>query len=442
MILHGSAKNKFFMLSINFYLREPQADKETPIIMTMILNGEKMKYSTEERIHPAYWDSDRQRARTSKVFTHGLELNVFLENLYNLAVRAYRELQHGQEGEQLSLANIKKRIDQKLDRSVEPKVNFFSFFEKMIAQSQSGTRPNLQTGKPITANTIRTYATTLRHLREFATASRKKIDFNDITLGFYGEYTEYLMKTVKLSTNTIGKHIQIIKLIMNEAMEMGFNSNIAHKSRRFIVLREKSDSIYLNKDELVEMEQVDLSRYPKLERVRDLFLVGCYTGLRFSDYSILKPENIRDGLIEITQVKTNDPVVIPVHDAVTRIMAKYGGQLPRALSNQKTNDYLKDLGEMIPCLWKEVLRSFTKEGKRQQTKHDKWELLTTHTARRSFATNEYLAGTPTLTIMAITGHKTEKAFLRYIKLVPSDHARLMKAHWERRKLESKVAMNA
>ncbi len=175
------------------------------------------------------------------------------------------------------------------------------------------------------------------------------------------------MKTVKLSTNTIGKHIQILKLVMNEAMELGLNSNISHKSKRFAVLREKSDSIYLNKNDLLEIEQFDLSRYPKLERVRDLFLVGCYTGLRYSDYSILKPENIRDGLIEITQVKTNDPVVIPVHDVVARIMAKYGGLLPRSLSNQKTNDYLKDLGEMILCLSKEVIRSFTKEGKRQQT---------------------------------------------------------------------------
>ena len=430
------------MLSINFYLREPRADKETPIIMRLILNGGKMKYSTGERIHPAYWDSDRQRARTSKVFTHGLELNVFLENLYNLAVRAYRELQHSQDGEDLSLQNIKVHIDRKLNRSTETKVNFFGFFEKIIAQSQSGVRMNLQTGKPIMDNTIRTYVTTLRHLREFGTAARKKIDFNDITLSFYSEYTEYLMKTAKLSTNTIGKHIQIIKLIMNEAMEMGFNNNIAHKSRRFVVLRENSDSIYLNKDELREIELFDLSRYPKLERVRDLFLVGCFTGLRYSDYSILKPENIRDGLIEITQVKTNDPVVIPVHDTVARIMAKYGGQLPRSLSNQKTNDYLKDLGEMIPCLSKEVIRSFTKEGRRQQTRHEKWELLTTHTARRSFATNEYLDGTPTLTIMAITGHKTEKAFLRYIKLVPSDHARLMKAHWERRKLEGKKTVDA
>ena len=119
-----------------------------------------------------------------------------------------------------------------------------------------------------------------------------------------------------------------------------------------------------------------------------MFLVGCYTGLRYSDYSILKPENIREGFIQITQIKTKDLVVIPVHDAVNRIIAQYGGWLPKSISNQKTNDYLKDIGEMTPCLSKEVTRSFTKERKQQQTRHTKWELLTTHTARRSFATNE------------------------------------------------------
>jgi integrase len=375
-----------FMLSISFYLREPQAERETPIIMMLVLQGEKMKYSTEERIHPQHWDAVRQRAKMSKSNAHGLELNVYLEKLYTLAVTAYRELLNTDDGMQPSLQDIKVSMDRRLNRMTGAKMDFFGFFQKLIAQSQSGVRLNPQSGRPITVNTIKSYSTTLRHLREFCTARRKKIDFKDINLAFYGEYTEYLMMTAKLSINTIGKHIQIIKLIMNES------------------------------------------------------LVGCYTGLRYSDYSVLKPENIRDGLIEITQVKTNDPVVIPLHDAVLRIMARYGGQLPKSFSNQKTNHYLKDLGELTPCLSKEVTRSFTKEGKRQQVRYAKWELLTTHTARRSLATNEYLGGTPTLTIMAITGHKTEKAFLRYIKLVSSDHAKLLKAHWERRKLESKITV--
>jgi hypothetical protein len=263
-----------FMLSINFYLREPQAEMETPIIMRLVLHGGKMKYSTEERINPRHWDPDRQRAKTFKGNAHGLEMNVYLENLYNLAVTAYREFQHVQDGRRPCLKDIKEYMDCKLNRVAQVKLDFFGFFDKLIAQSQSGVRLNPQTGKPITANTIRTYVTTLRHLREFGGTDRRRLDFNDINLRFYGEYTEYLMKTAKLSTNTIGKHMQIIKLIMNEALEMGFNTNISHKSRRFVVLREKSDSIYLNKNELGEIELFDLSRHPKLERVRDLFLVG------------------------------------------------------------------------------------------------------------------------------------------------------------------------
>lgn len=428
------------MLNISFYLREPQAERATPIIMRLILQGEKLKYSTKEKIHPLQWDADKQRAKSSKANVHSLELNVYLENLYKMAVAAYRDHQNILEGRSPTLQDIKLAMDRRMNRVSEVKVDFFGFFDKLIEQSRTGVRLNPQTGKPITDNTIRTYVTTLRHLREFSVAKRKRIDFKDINLSFYGEYTEYLMKTAKLSTNTIGKHIQIVKLIMNEALELGYNSNISHKSRKFVAVREKSDSIYLRKEELGELEKVDLSGYPKLERVRDLFLVGCYTGLRYSDYSILRLDNIREGFIQITQVKTNDLVVIPLHDAVRRIMAKYGGQLPKAVSNQKTNDYLKDVGEKTACLQVEVVRSFTKEGKRQQTRHAKWELLTTHTARRSFATNEYLAGTPTLTIMAITGHRTEKAFLRYIKLVPSDHAKLLKDHWEKRKLENRTVV--
>ena len=107
---------------------------------------------------------------------------------------------------------------------------------------------------------------------------------------------------------------------MNEAMEMGYNKNMAYKSRRFVTLRENSDAIYLDKDELKELEELDLTLYPKLERVRDLFIVGCFTGLRYSDYSVLKPENIKNDFIEITQVKTHDPVIITLHDAVKRIM--------------------------------------------------------------------------------------------------------------------------
>lgn len=233
-----------------------------------------------------------------------------------------------------------------------------------------------------------------------------------------------------MASNSVGKDIQVLKLIMNEALDLHLTSNTSFKTKRFVVLREASDSIYLDKIELEELKNHDLSDKPKLERVRDLFLVGCYIGLRYSDYSILTTENIKNGYIQINQTKTGSPVTIPVHRAIKGLLEKYHGVFPAPLTNQKTNEYLKEVGKEIDCLGKSVVKNITKEGANKQTSLAKWEMLTTHTARRSFATNEFLAGTPTLTIMAITGHKTEKAFLKYIKLNSSDHDKLLKERWD------------
>jgi site-specific recombinase XerD len=289
-----------------------------------------------------------------------------------------------------------------------------------------------RTGKPISRSTAKVYTTSYKHLISFQKVNKKKIDFDTIDVAFYSDYIDYLIHTLKLATNTIGKHIQIIKLIMNEATERGLNTNLSYKSKRFLTTREKADSIYLSAEEIQELEALDLSGNERLDRVRDLFLIGCHTGLRFSDYSILKPEQVRDGFIETKQVKTGDSVVIPIHTTVEKILKKYSGKLPPSLSNQKTNEYLKEIGKLLPSLQKTTSKIFTKGGVKVTKTYQKWELVSSHIARRSFATNEYLAGMRTLTIMAITGHRSEKSFLRYIKLTPNEHAKLLKSHREQR----------
>lgn len=133
-------------------------------------------------------------------------------------------------------------------------------------------------------------------------------------------------------------------------------------------------------------------------------------------------------------------MIIPLHDVILKILNKNKGQLPKSISIQKNNEYLKDIGAKIPSLNAKFIKSITKEGFRQLTTFQKWEMVTSHTARRSFATNEYLAGTPTLTMMAITGHKTEKSFLRYIKLTSSEHTKLLKGHWEERKTKTALSI--
>ena len=284
-------------------------------------------------------------------------------------------------------------------------------------------------------STPKIYTTLQNKLNEFKKISKRPINFDTIDLEFYNDYKDYLTNKIKLSANTIGKHIQTIKLIMNEATEAGYNTNLAFRSKKFVVLREDAQNVYLTEDELRKIEGLDLSISPRLDRVRDMFLVGCHTGLRFSDFSILKPNQIKDGFIETTQIKTGGAVVIPVHDVVKNILAKYNGQLPQAITNQKFNKYIKDVVKLVDELKVEVDITSTKGGKSITVRSQKCELISTHTARRSFATNQFRAGLPSLTIMSITGHKTEKAFLKYIKVTPSEHAQIMKDHWEKRKNE-------
>lgn len=210
---------------------------------------------------------------------------------------------------------------------------------------------------------------------------------------------------------------------------------MAYKSKRFAKPSEEVENLALSEDDIKELEELDLSKSPHLDRARDLFIIGCHTGLRYSDYSRLTPDNIKDGFIEIKQQKTGSSVAIPVHTTVKSIIDKYGGNLPESTSNQKTNQALKDIFKQVKDFDKIASRTRTQGGMKTTVNQEKWNLVSTHTARRTFATNAYLQGIPTLSIMAITGHKTERSFLKYIKVTSKEHAKIMAGVWAKNRMK-------
>ncbi|GEO09488.1 site-specific integrase [Segetibacter aerophilus] len=421
-------------MTISFYLKRPSSDIDTSIYAILFYEGLRMKYYTPEKILPKHWNKDAQKAKQTDKFREHSEFNQRLQDWKSDVGNIYRKWINNNKVIP-NTATLKELLDKEL-KKVEAKKElnetFTGYFQQLINETKEGIRLQPKSGKPYSKNTVKAYTTTFNTLTSFAATYKPIIDFKNINLDFYANFTRYLTKDLKFTSNTIGKHIKIIKVVMNDATERGVNTNMQFRSRKFSVTSENTDALYLNEKEVREIENLDLSKNKRLDNVRDLFLVGCYTGLRYSDFSILKPEQIQDGFIETTQIKTGDPVVIPIHPTVEKILAKYDGQLPRSISNQKTNEYLKELGKLIPSLNTSTSKTFTKGGLKVTNNHLKWEILSSHTARRSFATNEYLAGTPSITIMAITGHKTEKAFLRYIKLTPNEHAKLLKLHWQNR----------
>lgn len=423
-------------MKTNFNLKEKNSNEETLIYLIIRWDKRKLKYSTKESIYPKFWETDIekrnfQRAKETKQFPEYPEFNAGLDWIESTTKNVFRQFLNDN-NRQPNVEELRELLDIRL-RNIQQKQkkDLFGFVEQFISEAKS--RFNSETGKALAKGTINIYQTTLNTLKEYATKKRKRIDFDIIDLNFYQEYTEYLAKERNLANNTVGRHIKTIKTFLNDAAERGFHKNFSFKSKKFKIITEQTDAIYLNAQELDELFKLNLSDNTRLERVRDLFLVGCWTGLRFSDFSTIEKRHIQDEFIEIRTKKTDETVVIPIHNNVKLIMEKYKGKypnsLPPSISNVKTNRYLKEVGKMLECLQVNVRTSITKGGVLLTSNNKKYELLVTHSARRSFATNLYKSGLSSITIMKITGHRTERAFMKYIKVTPNENAKLLQQHW-------------
>lgn len=412
------------MANITFVLREPKAKEQTPIILLYRIGANRLKYSTGLKVLPKYWNEANQRVRNIIEVQDKDIINHFLTELEAETGRIVTHFITQKQA--LTKEALKNELDIYLERAKdETAKDLFSFIELYIKQSVN--RINPASGKKIETRTIQKYNTTLKDLKAFASKYSRKVDFDTMDLDFYLDYTAHL-QALNHSTNTIGKYIQTLKVFLNEATNRGLNTKFLYKSNRFKVVSELSESIYLNEAELKQLYEHDFSNNTRLERVRDIFIVGCWTGLRFSDFTALHKRNVKGNFIEMKTEKTGAKVVIPIHPNVRQILEKYDYKLPNEISNQKMNDYLKEVGKTVQLV-EQVSKGITKGGIKRHLIHKKHELITTHTARRSFATNLYKTGFPAISIMQITGHKTEKAFLRYIKVTPQEHAEALRLHW-------------
>jgi integrase len=311
-------------------------------------------------------------------------------------------------------------------KAAEPEIKtLFQYLEHFIKEISN--RKDKGTGISIAKNTIKQYNVFEKHLKNFAISIRKNdFEFSDINQSFYNKFVLFLQKK-EFAQNTIGKTIKILKTILNEATIQGYNTQAYYNS--FHVFKEEIDTIYLNEKELQQLKDTDFSKIQHLDRVCDWFLLLAWTGCRFSDLGKIAKNDIKDGFITFRQQKTNAKVVIPLHPVVLEILGKYEYNLPAEISNQRFNEYIKEACRIAEINATETMTR-TVGGKLVTEKFEKWKLISSHTGRRSFCTNMYKRGLPTLMIMSISGHKTEKSFLKYIKVKQNEHAEMMKKAWE------------
>jgi len=427
------------MATIRFFTRTLTNDKNTlASIYVRLKSGRKIDLvcKADILIKPDNWSNETQSAKQrADVFkfnageSEETGRQKFNEKFTKLKTAIESELMEAHQAD-ITSEWLKTIIDKHWHPD-KYKITLFSFIQTFIDKSE--TKPNPKTGRPVCYKMRREYEVTFSYLKKYATKTGKVIDFKNIDLDFYDGFTQYLQGE-KLAVNTIGKKIQTLKIFLNAAKDEGKNNYEGYKSKKFVAMTEDSETIYLTEAELTKLYEHDFSENPAFERVRDLFLVGCWTGCRFSDIAQITPESVSGGFINMKQYKTGTKVIIPLHPVVTAILNKYNGRLPEAISNQKFNESLKDIARLAG-IDERTHKAITKGGVKRSTAYKKYELVCTHTARRSFATNLYKSDFPSLSIMAITGHKTEESFLKYIKVTPDEHAKKLQLHWGNRHLK-------
>ena len=427
-------------MKVNFYLKDGKATQETWIYCLIRYQNKKVKHYTNLRIHPKHWNIKEKQVRKSH--PNSPELNHWLKGVETFVAKLELEWskKYSSTGKVpiIPPTYLKENLDKyftkttKDEREEDNQKSFWGYYNQFLTRMNNGTRVHLSKGTPMAPKTIFQFENLKRHLENYQKAKKTKIEFDKIDLTFYNDFVEYLTTKLKLAPNTIGKLITNLKVFLREAFDEGITTNNIFTNRRFRSISSLPDTIYLNLNELKEISNLDLKTNLKLDRVRDMFLISCYTALRYSDIVKIKPEHINDGMIEISQFKGKERVVIPIRPEAERLLSKYNNSLHK-ISNQKFNDYLYEVVKKCESLGIEIKINKIQGGKQIEIKKPKYEFVASHTARRSFATNEYMAkGLSVRDIMAITGHSTEKSFYKYIRQTPKENAERVKIIWKER----------
>lgn len=299
------------------------------------------------------------------------------------------------------------------DRANQNMMHLLGFAREFQDQIETGNRQ--YKGARYADTTVKAYRSFLHKLEAFQEARNKVYTLNQIDHAFYVSFTAFLSVDLGNNPNTIGKEIKTLKTILRTAQELGIHDFGGYKT--FHVPKLKLDPVVLTREELGKLEQLDLGDNLNWEKVRDLFLVGCYTAQRISDYGRISRDFIIEDegrqYIEIRQKKVSETVLIPIKPELMAILKKYDFQVPD-ITGQHLNREIKKIAARAGIDSPVQIENYTNGGKKYFSSELKFNHITSHTARRTGATQMIEAGIPKAWVMSITGHRTEGQFDRYI----------------------------
>ena len=405
---------------MNFKLKSPYSNNESLIIFySNLKNGQRFVYSTGERISPKLWDPLNQYPVKTKIRINLLKCNSVRSQLdrYTSAFREFESISQSL-NEPLTKEKIRSYFDQTF-KNIRKKNDFYLVFDEF---SDLNTRLGVWT-----QSTQSRYRTIKKDLLNFDKINGPST-FDGIDLIWYASFKSYCEQVKKHSVNTFGRNIGLVKTFLNYALREKYTLN--DKFKLFKAKREITNQVVLSKSEVLKLYHFDFTKNTKLEKVRDVFVFGCLTGMRYSDFKRVQRENIENSTITLRETKDKSKTLkIPLVALSRGILEKYNYKLP-VISDQKFRNYIKEACKIVG--FKDpVVKSSRIGNKVINETFKKYERISTHTARRSFITNMINAGVPNKVIMGITGHKSIVTFHNYYKPNEANTTRFMQNVWDK-----------
>jgi site-specific recombinase XerD len=405
----------------SFFLKEPKATGPTLIYFHITLPDGKIKRSIQKKIIPADWDLTHQRASGSA--KPAREINQVIDAIITTIPGVKSECRRN--GRVISCADVHAALDvilqdTRAEKGKEAVKDMFQDFEEIIAGMRDGSI--LTPGKhkkKYTPATIKNYETrTLPKLQEFYKARKEQAVWSGVNIELYEDFISWCHEK-DLSNNSIGVYIKCWKRAGKIAFKKGWHANAVFNDEDFMILKEETPDIYLDESKIERLykQEVTIEHY---DIARDWFVLDCYLGLRISDLKRVTDADFAGKHFEFVNQKTGAHVVIPIHPFVKAIIKKWKG-LPPAISDQKLNLYIKEVAKLAK-LNDKFIYTITKGGKLQSHTYEEWEMVSSHTCRRSIITNLLKMGIAHARVMKIVGIKRYETLQRYFKETPAEVA--------------------